>query len=265
MNSSLNVAIQHIDGKMTASERKKLLDWLREGPKGNEDVRALTNARVLTEGIDVPALDSVIFFDPRKSTVDIVQAMGRVMRKAPGKTYGYIVLPVIVQDDKPIEEQLNENKDFQTIWQLAAALRTLDESFTARVRQLVIKRDRYEELQSAFNGIEGRETYRRGGDHYPSDDVLVIETSEGLSEELKETLKKSIVPKIVEKVGGRKYLENWAKDVAKKVKRIKEHIDIALKKDPEIRRDFEEFLKALREVINPSITKEEAKSLLSSI
>ncbi len=260
IDSSLKVSVKHIDGKMSASERKALLDWLREGPKGDEDVRVLTNARVLTEGIDVPALDSVIFFDPRKSTVDIVQAMGRVMRKAPGKRYGYVVLPVIVEDDKPIEQQLEENKDFQTIWQLAAALRTLDESFTARVRQIAIKQNRYEEVQEAL-GVEGKETYLRGENYY-SDEPLIIETSEGIDNKLKETLKRAIVPKIVEKVGGRKYLENWAKDVAKKVKRIKQHIDIALEKDPAVRKDFEEFLKALREVINPSITEEEAKSLL---
>ena len=263
IDSSLNVAIKHIDGKMTASERKQLLDWLREGPQNGEDVRALTNARVLTEGIDVPALDSVVFFDPRKSTVDIVQAMGRVMRKAPGKRYGYIVLPVIVQSDKPIEEQLNENKDFQTVWQLAAALRTLDESFTARVRQIVIKQNRYEEKQTAYGGIEGKEIYYRGGDYQPSDDdVLMIETSDGIDPQLKEALKRTLIPRVVEKVGGKKYLENWAKDVAKKVKRIKEQIDIALKKDESIRKDFQEFLKALREIINPSITEEEAKSLL---
>ncbi len=263
IDSSLKVSVKHIDGKMSASERKALLDWLREGPRGDEDVRVLTNARVLTEGIDVPALDSVVFFDPRKSTVDIVQAMGRVMRKAPGKRYGYVVLPVIVESDKPIEQQLEENKDFQTIWQLAAALRTLDESFTARVRQIQIKQNRYEEVQTAFGGIEGKEVYHRGENFSPTDeDVLIIETSEGIDKELKEKLKKAIVPKIVEKVGGKKYLENWANDVAKKVKRIKQHIDVALNKDPAIKKDFEEFLKALREVINPSVSEEEAKSLI---
>ena len=258
MDSSLNVAVKHIDGKMSASERKILLDWLREGPQNGEDVRALTNARVLTEGIDVPALDSVVFFDPRKSTVDIVQAMGRVMRKAPGKRYGYVVLPIIVQDDKPLQEQIESDERFRTIWQLAAALRTLDESFTARVRQIAIQQNRYEETHEAL-GVEGRESY--GGGYY-SDEPLIIETSKGIDNQLKETLKKTIIPKIVEKVGGRKYLENWAKDVAKKVQKIKQHIDIALEKDPAVRKDFEEFLKALREVINPSITEEEAKSLL---
>jgi predicted helicase len=168
MNSPLNLAIKHIDGSMSASHRRQLLEWLREGPQHGEDVRVLTNARVLTEGIDVPALDSVIFFDPRKSTVDIVQAMGRIMRKAPGKRYGYLVIPVIVQTDKPIEEQLNHNRDFHTIWQIAASLRTFDESFTARIRRLSFKKVEGEEKGGQIGTLpfepldEGEEK-----EHYP--------------------------------------------------------------------------------------------------
>jgi len=267
IESPITVNTLHIDGNMSASERKRLLDWLREGPKGDEDVRALTNARVLTEGIDVPALDCVAFFDPRKSVVDIVQAMGRVMRKAPGKKYGYIVIPVVISEDKPIEEQLQENPSFRTIWQIASALRSLDESFIARIRQVMISANKYVEEQEAFDGVEGEARYenrgtRRGYDEFSSDMVLVMEFSESIPHELREKLKKTVIPKIVEKVGGRKYLETWAKDVAKKVKRILNHVNLALERDETVKKDFEGFLKALREVINPAISEDEAKSML---
>jgi predicted helicase len=258
IDSSLNLAIKHIDGSMPASHRQTILEWLREGPQNGESVRVLTNAKVLTEGIDVPSLDSVVFFDPRKSTVDIVQAMGRIMRKAPNKRYGYLVIPVVVESDKPIEEQLASNRDFQTIWQLATALRTLDESFTARIRRLSFKKVKEgEEGKGGKIGALPFEAMEEG-----EEEIFSITTSEEIDPELKEAIKKSIIPKIVEKVGGRKYLESWAKDVAKKVTRLRHHIDTALTYSPQIRQDFEEFLTALREVINPSITPEEAKSLL---
>ena len=266
IESTITVSTLHIDGSMSASERKRLLDWLREGPK-DEDVRALTNARVLTEGIDVPALDCVAFFDPRKSIVDIVQAMGRVMRKAPGKKYGYIVIPVVVSEDRPIEEQLQENQSFNTLWKVVSGLRSLDRFFPVKVRQVMIRANKYVEEQEAFDGIEGEARYesRKVGsayDEFSSDSVLVMEFSESIPSELREKLKKTVIPKIVEKVGGRKYLETWAKDVAKKVKRILNHVNIALNKNTEIKKDFDEFLKALRDVINPTISEEEAKSML---
>ena len=89
----LSCEIQHVDGTFNALERNTRLDWLRaDVPDGV--CRILTNARCLSEGVDVPALDAVMFLSPRKSVVDIVQSVGRVMRKAPGKQYGYIILPV---------------------------------------------------------------------------------------------------------------------------------------------------------------------------
>ena len=85
---------RHVDGQHHALDRKARIEWLKDGSEGT--CRILSNARCLSEGIDVPALDAVLFMSPRNSQVDIVQAVGRVMRKAEGKKYGYIVLPVAV-------------------------------------------------------------------------------------------------------------------------------------------------------------------------
>ena len=89
-----SIETEHIDGKDNALKRKNRIEWLKGDADGT--CRILSNARCLSEGIDVPALDAVLFMSPRNSHVDIVQAVGRVMRKAPGKTYGYIVLPVAI-------------------------------------------------------------------------------------------------------------------------------------------------------------------------
>jgi len=89
------VEATHVDGTMGVQERNKHLAWLK-AEAGDGVCRVLTNARCLSEGVDVPALDAVMFLTPRGSQVDVVQAVGRVMRKAPGKELGYIILPVVV-------------------------------------------------------------------------------------------------------------------------------------------------------------------------
>ena len=247
------IVIQHIDGNFPAFERKKLLDWLREEPVENE-VRILSNAKVLTEGIDVPALDCIAFFDPRKSTVDIIQAMGRVMRKVPEKRYGYVIIPVIVDPEKDIETQLATHQQFQTLWQIVSALRSLDESFTAKVRQIMIKENKtYSEASKEVLS----ETLT------VSEDVIQLYVPFEVPEEFKLKLKKALIPKIVEKVGGRKYIETWAKDTAKKVKRIREHIKTGIEKDINIQKSFDNFLQSLRQIINPAIDKEQAISMLA--
>ena len=86
----------HIDGSMDAITKGQLLDWLRTDPEENH-CKILFNVRCLSEGVDVPALDAVVFLSPRKSQVDVVQTVGRVMRTAPGKTRGYVIIPVVTR------------------------------------------------------------------------------------------------------------------------------------------------------------------------
>ena len=91
----LRCEAEHVDGGMNASAKESKLDWLKsEVPKGT--CRILSNVRCLSEGVDVPALDAVLFLTPRNSPVDVVQSVGRVMRNAPGKRRGYVVLPVVI-------------------------------------------------------------------------------------------------------------------------------------------------------------------------
>ncbi|MEY4569428.1 MAG: hypothetical protein RLZZ398_867 [Verrucomicrobiota bacterium] len=85
----------HVDGGMNASQKEEKLNWLKaESPENT--CRILSNVRCLSEGVDVPALDAVLFLTPRNSQVDVVQSVGRVMRNAPGKNRGYVILPVVI-------------------------------------------------------------------------------------------------------------------------------------------------------------------------
>ena len=121
--------LQHVDGTMNALKRQTALDWLKSNV-GEGQCRILTNARCLSEGIDVPALDAVVFFDTRESIVDIVQSVGRVMRKADGKQFGYIILPVCIPSErvKDYNSYIDSDPQFKGIWKVIKALRAHDES-----------------------------------------------------------------------------------------------------------------------------------------
>ncbi|MFC5099122.1 helicase-related protein [Amycolatopsis plumensis] len=106
----------HVDGTFNVLERSAKLDWLKAEDAGDETCRILSNARCLSEGVDVPSLDAVLFLNPRNSQVDVVQSVGRVMRKAEGKEYGYIILPIAVPASQDPETALNDNKKYKVVW-----------------------------------------------------------------------------------------------------------------------------------------------------
>ncbi len=131
-NADLKVAVEHVDGTMNAQNRGEKLTWLK-APVPDMETRVLSNARCLSEGVDVPALDAVLFLNPRNSVVDVVQSVGRVMRKSDGKDYGYIILPVGVPAGVSPSAALADNKRFHVVWQVLNALRAHDDRFNAMV------------------------------------------------------------------------------------------------------------------------------------
>ncbi len=126
---------RHIDGTMSALNRDELLGWLKEEPESHE-CRILCNVRVLSEGVDVPALDAVLFLSAKNSQVDVVQSVGRVMRTAPGKKYGWIIIPVIVPADVEPDKALDDNERYKVVWSVLNALRAHDDRFNATVNKI---------------------------------------------------------------------------------------------------------------------------------
>ena len=92
--------------------------------------------RCLSEGVDVPSLDAVLFLSARNSQIDVVQSVGRVMRTAPGKKFGYIIIPVLIPSNVTPEEALNDNKRFAVVWTVLNALRAHDDRFSAMINKL---------------------------------------------------------------------------------------------------------------------------------
>ncbi len=243
---------EHVDGTKNALDRKRLIEWLKGD--GDNACRILSNARCLSEGIDVPALDAVLFMSPRNSHVDIVQAVGRVMRKAPGKQYGYIVLPVAIPPDVDPVEALNDNERFATVWGVLRALRSHDDRLNAEINKIDLNDNPGDIIIIEEGGGDGG--YSDNGERTIDPDQLLLPF--GLPAD-------AIYAKIVEKCGDRKYWESWAKDVADIFKRLVGRIENLLDNpDNEALREwFDDFHTELQETINDSITRESAIDMMA--
>ncbi len=256
--------VDHVDGTMNAIERNTKLDWLRAANGQENTCRILSNARCLSEGIDVPALDAVIFMKPRRSKVDIIQAVGRVMRKADEKDYGYIILPICVPAGVKPEDALDDNRSFEVVWEILQALRSHDERFDAMVNQIQFGGKSPVKVKSVAS--ETAETGGIGGDGAPD------EASQEVREEIiqfamsfpVDEWQKSINAKIVSRVGTRFYWEDWANDVAMIAGRHIERITRLVDTGPvEIAQAFSKFLKGLQDSENSGVSKEDAIDMLA--
>ena len=238
--------LEHVDGGMNALQRLSALDWLKAEASDGQ-CRILSNARCLSEGIDVPALDSVVFFDTRESIVDIVQSVGRVMRKADGKKYGYIILPVCIPSSKvkDYNSYIESDPQFRGIWKVIKALRAHDESL---VDEAVFRR----KITVIGGGGGGKGGGERGGDTLPLDfPVLSVDA-----------VSEAVYAAIPKKLGDREYWSEWAKGVAQIAERLTRRIDELLT-NPKARKAFDGFVKGLRDNLNPAVTEPEAIEMLA--
>jgi predicted helicase len=234
--------IQHVDGNMPVFEKRNKINWLRQG---GEKSHILTNAKVLTEGIDVPALDFVAFFDPKESVVDIIQALGRVVRKAENKEFGLVFIPLVVSTDRGnIDEQI-ERTSYKTLWQVLNAVASLDSAFQSQIRVILIE-----------DGNRTKET------DLNRDNVIILDRG-NTQPSLFEPIRKYLSTKIVRSFRlGAIFLKDWAQETAKTAKDLRDHVQIALEKDPTFRQKFEELRRALTTLLNESISDQDVLNLI---
>lgn len=258
----VSVGSLHIDGTMSAPLRDELLGWLKADADDNE-CRVLTNVRCLSEGVDVPSLDAVMFLSARNSQVDVVQSVGRVMRKAPGKKYGYIIIPVVVPSEVEASKALDDNERYKVVWTVLNALRAHDDRFNATVNKIELNRKKPENI------LVGRPEYSFDLDGMPNrvaDDLGTYGAAKDLSHQLAlqfEQLQHVVFARMVLKVGDRRYWEQWAKSVAEIAERQVVRINRLIHEKVEHQKAFEDFLKSLQKNINPSIAQAEAVEMLS--
>ncbi len=256
---NLQISIDHVDGTMNCKER---LDKLENLNTFKPNIcKVLSNARCLSEGVDVPALDSVIFFDGRSAMVDIIQAVGRVMRKAKNKKRGYIILPIALKESeiKNLDEAV-KNTNFQNIWKVLKALRSHDSS--------LVDEATFKEKIKVFGSDDEKN---------PDDEELDEESQKKSdkdktekSKQAQKTLFDAIFLKdlanavynvMPTKLGDRNYWENFAKKTGNIAKTLNERLKQLFGKNPEI---FQNFLTSLRENIHQNIKEEEALDMIVS-
>lgn len=255
-----SINVRHVDGAMNTLEKKEALDWLSED-FAEDETRVLSNVKFLTEGIDVPNLDAVIFLAPKKSQVDIVQAVGRIMRKFKDKEYGYIILPIVIPEGTTPESILDNNKKYEAVWQILNALRSVDERFSAMINKLELNRKKPANMDVIGIGeapsVEDMENTSTIGEK----DDAIYQTSLELDWG---EIENAIYAKVVKKVGDRRYLEDWSEDVAKIAQRHIEQITIMISdKNSKTAIEFVKFLKSLQHNINESIDEKQAIEMLA--
>ena len=270
---SMKCEAEHVDGGMNASEKESKLDWLKEATPDNT-CRILSNVRCLSEGVDVPSLDAVLFLTPRSSQVDVVQSVGRVMRLAPNKKLGYVILPVVIPAGVEPDKAMDDNQTYRVVWQVLNALRSHDNRFDAMINKMEFNgndRNRMEVIAMVdqVNRKATKQTAKeksagkaKGGssigtaEPQPIQDAFTFEVG---------AIERALCAKIVKKCGNRFHWEDWANDIAKIANTHIDRITGILENPENIteRETFEEFARELRDDLNNSITDTEIIEMLA--
>jgi predicted helicase len=279
--TDLEVELHHVDGTFNAERRNDRLNWLKDDT--DKDVcRVLTNARCLSEGVDVPSLDAIMFLHPRKSQIDVVQSVGRVMRKAKGKDLGYVILPITVAPGVSAERALNDNEKYKVVWQILNALRAHDERLDGRINQMGLGEDVSDRIEIVGVGFSDELDATTAvvedvaPKPKPTDNNEEADTGLGGEQEVEpepegeqlafvlDDLSQAIKAKIVDKCGTRDYWEDWASDIAKIAQAHITRINsIVLNSGTPERKAFLDFVEEIRDDLNPEISETDAVEMLA--
>lgn len=242
------VAIEadHVDGSMGAGLRQQKLAWLNNAAPETNVCRVLSNVRCLSEGVDVPSLDAILFLSARNSPVDVVQSVGRVMRRAPGKKYGYVIIPVVVPPNMTAAEALDNSDVYNVVWTVLNALRAHDDHFEAEINKIDLNKHGSDKI--VVDVVGTRETGNPSATGGCTQDEL--------------DLRAKIYAKMVKKVGTRRYWSLWAEEVAKIAARHSERLHGIIAAPGPKRDEFLKFLGSLRENLNPAVSEDEAADML---
>ncbi len=268
----------HVDGSMNAAEKESKLDWLK-APSAENTCRILSNVRCLSEGVDVPSLDAVLFLTPRSSQVDVVQSVGRVMRKDPEgkKKRGYVILPVVIPAGMDPSEALNDNKVYKVVWEVLQALRSHDDKFDAMINKLeligsdpkkmevVAITDKIQQKSQTLTAKQQKQASAAGYSIGESNDPAVGEAKQAELQFNVGELERALYARIVKKCGNRNYWDEWAKDIAKIANTHISRIT-AIVQNPENESEvaaFQNFATELRDDLNDSITDAEVIEMLA--
>ncbi|EJF84688.1 hypothetical protein MCU_00266 [Bartonella elizabethae Re6043vi] len=268
----LQCTFAHIDGTQSAKKRNEALDWLKEDA-GEHACRVLTNVRCLSEGVDVPALDAIMFLHPRKSQVDVIQAVGRIMRRSPGKKRGYIILPVGIPAGVSAEQVLKYNKRYSVVWQVINALLSHDENFEVTLNQMILGQDVSHTLEIA--ALKSMTTIEDKIHVYEKPESTGLDIGKAAYEPQKyihsvtgrlpfyKEFPNALKTLLAKKFTLADYWGIWAGNVAEIAQNQINHLkDILSDENSEAYHAFESFHKELQNNLNSEIKQEEALEML---
>lgn len=263
----VHIQTKHVDGSMNSQARNEILAWLKDEAEDPQECRVVTNVRCLSEGVDVPALDAVLFLAARNSQVDVVQSVGRVMRnfrkgQADEKKYGYIIIPIVVPMGVSPEEALNDNARFKVVWDILNALRSHDDRFNAEINQIALNKKKDGRVIAGGAGLSNVSVIP-GHDEVDTVHLSDQEVAQQLNLRFGDELREGIYAKLVEKCGDRLYWENWAKEVGMIARTFIERISTLILKEGRLKDEFEDFVKGLQKNLNPSVTNGQAIEMLA--
>ncbi len=221
--------------------------------------KVLSNARCLSEGVDVPALDSIVFFDGKSAMVDIIQAVGRVMRKAKHKKRGYIILPIALEESEiqNLDEAVN-NTNFKNIWKVIKALRSHDPSLvdeaTFREKIKIFGSDDNDETNQDDEELQKDKTDKTKQDPKQAQKTLFDAI-------LLQDLANALYNVMPTKLGDRNYWENFTKKTGNIARTLNNRLKDIFEKNPEF---FHGFLDSLRGNIHQNIKEDEALDMIIS-
>ena len=233
-----DLRVKAVSGDMPAKDRQAVMEWLAgsnqyantslldEGEDCIPDnqARIVTNVRCLSEGVDVPSLDAIIYLSPRTSERDIVQSIGRVMRKADNKKYGYIIIPVAVDSTQQIDTEMRK-RNYATVWRVLNALKSHDKRFKTTVSQLTDKIKPAKVGERVWIG------------HHPPQ--LTLDQEKYI---------KWFTPTLIRKIGHKPYWEDWSSSIAYLVQTIQDEIQAIIKQDASKQAIFKQLFHDLQKI-----------------
>lgn len=261
------VQADHVDGGMGSTVREEKLEWLKKADSNKKECRVLNNVRCLSEGVDVPSLDAIMFLSSRNSQVDVVQSVGRVMRRAEGKKFGYIIIPVLVPADKNADEVLDDSDDFKIVWSVLNALRAHDDRFNATINKIELNKKKPKIINVTGGGnFGGKPVFGEDTDDYEVEPVQGVLDFDELQQELYDKFQKltgQVFAKMVNKCGSRRYWADWGKDVGEIAKRNIDRINKLIAVDGDHKDKFNAYWEGLKKNLNPSVSQAEAVEMLA--
>ena len=287
-----NIAVRHVDGTMAATSRQKEMAWLNEAALANE-IRILSNAKCLSEGVDVPTLDALCFLQPKGSTIEIVQSVGRVMRTAHNKKFGHVILPSIIPADiTDYQEHLRTDPHWKTTWSVLRALRSHDDSLASELAKHEMNLDYWprqinvrsvdKDLESVFlaegednnpcawheidwiNSKENDENGQPWNSKNSEEQTLPLEdVIKDYPEDALAWILQGISTVTLEKVGDRQYWDIWSKDAAVAYERILERITQYYETNSEFAGEIDSTVADMKTTIGDRSTPSEILSILA--